>query len=93
MPTTISGSTGVNQIQDGTVTDADISALAASKLTGTIADARFPAALPDARDAKLTALPAGNMTGTVADARLPATLPAASGANLTAIQAANITGT
>ena len=43
MPTTISGTTGVSQIQDGVVTDADISAVAATKLTGTIADARFPA--------------------------------------------------
>ena len=93
MPTTISGSTGVSQIQDGTVTDADISALAASKLTGTIADARFPATLPAASGANLTALPAGNLTGTVADARFPATLPAASGVNLTAIPAANLTGT
>jgi hypothetical protein len=98
MPTTISGSTGVNQIQDGTVTDADISALAASKLTGTIADARFPATLPAASGANLTALPAGNLTGTVADARITAltsskltgALPAISGASLTALNATNL---
>jgi hypothetical protein len=33
-------------------------------LTGTIADARFPATLPVASGANLTSLPAGNLTGT-----------------------------
>ena len=80
MPTTISGSTGVSQIQDGVVTNADIDTVAASKLTGTIADARFPATLPAASGANLTALPAGNLTGT---------LPAISGANLTGISDTN----
>ena len=36
MPTTISGSTGVSQIQDGVVTNADIDTVAASKLTGAL---------------------------------------------------------
>ena len=111
MPTTISGTTGVSQIQDGTVatadiaddaiTDVKIAAVAATKLTGTIADARFPATLPAASGANLTSIPAGNLTGTVADARISAltsskltgALPAISAANLTSIPAANITGT
>jgi len=46
MPTEISGSTGVNKIQDGTVVNADIVSLAASKLTGALpsldADTLFP---------------------------------------------------
>jgi len=36
MSTTINGTTGINKIQDGTVVDADIAALSASKLTGTL---------------------------------------------------------
>ena len=34
MATTINGTTGIDKIQDGTVVDADIASLAASKLTG-----------------------------------------------------------
>ncbi len=49
----------------------------AANLTGTIADARFPATLPTASAANLTAIPAANITGT---------LPAISGANLTGIE-------
>ena len=75
----------------GTLLDSG-SALPAANLTGTIADARFPATLPALSAANLTAIPAGNLTGTVADARFPATLPARSGANLTALPAANLTG-
>ena len=74
MPTLISGSTGVNKITDGTIVDADVTDVAASKLTGTIADARFPSTLPAASAANLTAIPAANITGT---------LPAISGASLT----------
>ena len=69
--------------------------LAASNLTGTIADGRFPSTLPAASAANLTSIPAGNLTGTVADARistltaskLTGALPAISGANLTGISA------
>ena len=43
MATLISGSTGVNKIQDGTIVDADVANIAASKLTGDIATARLPA--------------------------------------------------
>ena len=74
MPTQIVGATGIDKVQDGTIVNADIDTVAASKLTGTIADARFPATLPVASGANLTALPAANITGT---------LPAISGANLT----------
>ena len=66
MPTTISGTTGVSQIQDGTVatadiadsaiTDVKIAAVAATKLTGTIADARFPSTLPAISGANLTGI-------------------------------------
>jgi hypothetical protein len=56
---------------DGSVTDAKITAMAASKLTGTIADARFPATLPAASGVNLTALNATNLgSGTVPTARL-----------------------
>ena len=48
MATEISGSTGVNKIQDGTIVNADVSDIAASKLTG---------ALPAISGASLTGLP------------------------------------
>ena len=60
----------------GTLLDSG-SDLPAANLTGTIADARFPATLPAASGANLTALPAANITGT---------LPAISGANLTGVR-------
>ena len=64
---------------DGTVTDAKIIAMDATKLTGTIASARLS-------NVDLTTLSASNLTsGTVADARFPAVLPAISGANLTSL--------
>jgi len=65
------------KIVDGTIVDAEVTSLAASKLTGTIADARFPATLPAKSAANLTNIPAANITGT---------LPAISGANLTGIE-------
>jgi len=52
MPTEISGSTGVNKIQDGTVVNADIVSLAASKLTG---------ALPAISGASLTGITTGKI--------------------------------
>jgi len=66
----------------GTLLDEN-SSLPAANLTGTVADARFPATLPAASAANLTAIPAANITGA---------LPAISGASLTAIPAANLTG-
>ena len=42
---------------DGSVGDSTITAMSASKLTGTIADARFPATLPAVSGANLTNLP------------------------------------
>jgi len=36
MSTTINGTTGINKIQDGTVVDADIASLSASKLAGSL---------------------------------------------------------
>ena len=62
---------------------ANITNLAAANLTGTIADARFPATLPAASAANLTNVPAANITGT---------LPALTAANLTNIPAANLVG-
>ena len=58
------------QITSGAVDDAHIADVAATKLTGTIADARFPATLPTASATNLTSIPAGNLTGTIAAARL-----------------------
>jgi len=59
----------------GTVADARISTLTASKLSG---------ALPAISGANLTNLDASDLaSGTIPDARFPATLPAVSGANLT----------
>jgi len=59
----------------GTLLDEN-SSVPAANLTGTVADARFPATLPAASAANLTAIPAANITGT---------LPAISGANLTGL--------
>ena len=90
------------KITTGTIPEARITSLDATKLTGTVADARFPATLPASSGANLTALPAGNLTGTVADARLSTVtssklsgnLPAISGASLTGLNASNLgTGT
>ncbi len=44
-------------ITDANVTDVKVATVAATKLTGTIADARFPAALPAISGANLTNLP------------------------------------
>jgi hypothetical protein len=60
------------KITTGTIPEARITTLASTKLTGTVADARFPATLPASSGANLTALPAANLTGTIADARIPA---------------------
>jgi len=75
--------TKLNAIEASATTDqtkSDIEGLGidvpAANLTGTIADARFPATLPTASAANLTAIPAANITGT---------LPAISGANLTGL--------
>jgi len=75
-----------NTSTDGTITLPDTtgtlldenSSVPAANLTGTVADARFPATLPAASAANLTAIPAANITGT---------LPAISGANLTNLPA------
>ena len=75
---------GINSVTansfHGTVhgSGANLTSLPAAQLTGTVADARFPATLPAASGANLTNLPAANLTGT---------LPAISGANLTGISA------
>lgn len=54
----------------------------ATQLTGTLADARFPATLPVASGVNLTALNATNLaSGTVADARLSANIPKKDAAN------------
>ena len=65
----------------GTLLDEN-SSVPAANLTGTVADARFPATLPAASAANLTAIPAANITGT---------LPAISGASLTNLPAQGIT--
>ena len=60
----------------GTLLDEN-SSLPAANLTGTVADARFPATLPAISGANLTAIPAANITGT---------LPAIDGSSLTGIK-------
>ena len=64
----------------GTLLDEN-SSVPAANLTGTVADARFPATLPAASAANLTAIPAANITGT---------LPAISGASLTGISGGKV---
>lgn len=59
MPISINGSgsiTGITAggLPDGCILDADINGVAASKLTGTLPDARFPATLPAVSGANLT---------------------------------------
>ncbi len=80
--------TNAANISSGTIPEARIATLDATKLTGTINNARISldaAEIPNLDTAKVT-------TGTFADARFPATLPAVSGANLTSLTAGNITG-
>ena len=50
------------KIPNSAITDAKIAAVAASKLSGTVADARFPATLPAASGVNLTALNATQVT-------------------------------
>jgi len=54
MAVLIDGSLGVDKIKDGTIVDADVVSIAASKLTG---------ALPAISAASLTSIPAANLTG------------------------------
>ena len=63
-------------LTDGGIDNVHIGDLAATKLTGTIADARFPATLPAKSAANLTNIPAANITGA---------LPAIDGSSLTGI--------
>tara|TARA_R110002020_G_scaffold397165_1_gene607278 strand:+ start:1149 stop:2675 length:1527 start_codon:yes stop_codon:yes gene_type:complete len=58
------------KITTGTIPEARINSLDATKLTGTVADARFPSTLPAMSGENLTALPAGNLTGTIDNARI-----------------------
>ena len=71
MPTEISGSTGVNKIQDGTVVNADIDTLDASKLTGTVADARISSLTASKLTGALPAISAASLTG-LTSAQMPA---------------------
>ena len=75
--------TGVCTATTFTGSGANLTSLPAAQLTGTVADARFPATLPAVSAANLTSIPAANVTGT---------LPALTAANLTNIPAANIVG-
>ena len=77
-----------------------IDTIASTKLTGTIADARFPATLPAASGVNLTALNGSNVaSGTVADARistltsskLSGALPAIDGSSLTGVGVDGVT--
>ena len=77
----VSVTAGVGTFSSLRGSGANLTALPAAQLTGTIADARFPATLPAASAANLTSIPAANITGT---------LPAISGANLTGIDASKV---
>ena len=54
---------------DGSIVDADIVGLSSSKLSGTIADARFPATLPAISGANLTNLDAAKVLQVIQDTR------------------------
>ena len=62
--------TNADNIGSGTIAEARLATLDASKLTGTVADARFPTTLPAASGANLTAIPAANISGVVPAANL-----------------------
>ncbi len=69
-----------------------VDTIASTKLTGTIADARFPATLPAASGANLTALNGSNVaSGTVADARISALTSSKLTGNLPALNASSLT--
>ena len=56
---------------DAGIDDAHLATgISATKLTGTIAGARFPATLPASSGENLTSIPAGNLTGTISSSRL-----------------------
>ena len=92
MPTNINGNTGIDKVQDGTVVNADIATLDASKLTGSIAAARIANNTIDSAHIASGAVDDAHVSG-IAATKLTGALPAISAANLTAIPAANITGT
>jgi hypothetical protein len=70
--TTVTIPAGHSLVGDGS----GLTSLPAANLTGTVADARFPATLPASSGANLTSLPAANLTGN---------LPAIDGSSLTGI--------
>ena len=67
--TTLDGTGNITLSRPLSGSGASLTSLPAASLTGTIADARFPATLPVASGANLTSLPAANVTGTLAVAR------------------------
>lgn len=86
MSITINGNgtvTGISQggLPDDCIQTDDIASLVASKLTGTIATAQFPATLPAVSAANLTNIPAANLTGD---------LPAINGSLLTGISSSTV---
>jgi len=93
MPTNISGTTGIDKVQDGTVVSADIATLDASKLTGSIAAARIANNTIDSAHIASGAVDDAHLATGITASKLTGALPAISAANLTAIPAANITGT
>jgi len=77
-----------DKIANTAVTDAKISAVATSKLTGTVTNAQ----IADLDAAKLTGTVADARLSTVTSSKLSGALPAVSGASLTGLTAGNITG-
>ena len=85
MPTNINGNTGIDKVQDGTVVNADIDTLDASKLTGSIAAARIANNTIDSAHIASGAVDDAHLATGITASKLTGALPAISGANLTGI--------
>ena len=89
----VPASDDANALTSGTLPAGRISSLASSKLTGTIADARFPATLPAISAENLTSIPAGELTGTISDSRLSTATTQSASDNSTKISTTAYTDT
>lgn len=83
MPTNINGNTGIDKVQDGTVVNADIDTLDASKLTGSIAAARIANNTIDSAHITAGAIDDAHLATGITASKLTGALPAIDGSNLT----------
>lgn len=83
MPTNINGNTGIDKVQDGTVVNADIDTLDASKLTGSIAAARIANNTIDSAHIASGAVDDAHLATGITASKLTGALPAISAASLT----------